>query len=164
MSTQPTNVPEARRSLASPATRHLPPARRRAPAAWAVVVLTVLAALAGAAPQAQAASFQYWSYWQLSGAAWTFAQKAADQIVPADGSVEGWRFAVADESSSRTPRVTPTFAQLCGSTPAQAGSKRVGLVVDFGRLVDGDGTTAPPAVVARCAVVAPEATGAQVLA
>lgn len=62
------------------------------------------------------------------------------------------------------PRVLPTFEQLCASTPAEAGKKRVGLVVDFGREVDGDGKVTPPSLVATCALVPTAATGADLLA
>lgn len=128
------------------------------------LVLSVLAALVGPAQQANAAGYRYWGYWQLSGSTWGFAPKGPDQITPADGSVEGWRYAVGDETSTRMPRVTPTFQQVCANTPAETGKKRVGLVVDFGRDVDGAAGVTPPALLVKCAVVATTATGADVLA
>ncbi len=130
----------------------------------AVAVLALLAALVGPAQQAHAAYYKYWGFWQVSAGAWGFAAKGPDQTTPADGSVDGWRYAVSDESSTRTPRVLPTFAQLCASTPAEDGKKRVGLVVDFGRDADGDGTTPPPALAVSCAVVPTAATSSDVLA
>jgi cobalamin biosynthesis Mg chelatase CobN len=42
--------------------------------------------------------------------------------------------------------------------------KRVAVVLDYGRAVDGDGTSTPPDVAAECAVVPTAATGAEVLA
>jgi hypothetical protein len=128
-------------------------------------VVAFLVTLAGgvvAAP-AQAASYRYWGYFHVTKGAWAFAQTGPAQAIPADGSVDGWRFAVADESSIRTPRATPAFAALCIGTPIKAGSKRVGLVIDFGRPADsGDGTT-PPAPKATCVTVPAKATGADVL-
>jgi hypothetical protein len=88
--------------------------------------------------------------------------------VPADGSVDGWRYAVADVDSTRYPRAVLTFEQICGSTPAQAGKKRVGRGLDFGRPADAaegaaDGAT-PPEPKALCAVVAADASSDAVLA
>jgi hypothetical protein len=130
----------------------------------AVALLVVTLAALVTAPQAQAAAYRYWGYFQLTDGAWAFAQKGPEQTVPKDGSVEGWRFAVADESSTRTPRVTPSFDQLCSGTTKASGQKLVGLVVDFGRPADsGDGST-PPAARGECVSVPEDATGSAVLA
>ncbi len=139
-------------------------ASRRAPirVVLAAVVAACLSALTLA--PAHAAAYRYWGFYQLSDGAWTFAQKGPDQTVPKDGSVEGWRFAVADEASTRYPRAVLTFDQLCGTTPAQTGKKRVGLVVDFGRPADAADGATPPEPKALCAVVATDATSAVVLA
>jgi hypothetical protein len=129
-------------------------------------VILVLATLAGgivAAP-AQAAAFRFWGYFQLANGAWVFAQTGPGQAVPADGSVEGWRFAIADESSTRAPRTTPTFDALCAGTPVAAGTKRVGLVIDYGRAADSADGAAPPAPRAACVAVPVKATGSDVLA
>src|SRR6478735_7464317 len=162
-----------------PATRHgVPPrggtmsharrspsrASRRAPVR--VVLAAVVAACLSALTltPAHAAAYRYWGFYQLTGGAWTYAQKGPDQTVPKDGAVDGWRFAVADESSTRYPRAVLTFDQVCGSTPAEAGKKRVGLVVDFGRPADAADGATPPEPKALCAVVATDATSAAVLA
>ncbi|HWI33432.1 MAG TPA: SCO2322 family protein [Lapillicoccus sp.] len=127
-------------------------------------VLALVIGLLTAAP-ASAASYQYWGYYQLTDGAWTFSQKGAAETNPTDGSVEGWRWAITEESGTppRNPRVTPTFDEVCGSAAAESGKKRVGVVLDYGRDVDGDGTR-PPDPVAECAVVPTAATGAEVLA
>ena len=128
-------------------------------------VIAVLAVLAGgvvAAP-AQAAAYRYWGYFHQSKGAWTFAQTGPAQATPADGAVEGWRFAVADESSVRTPRAAPTFAALCKGTAITSGSKRVGLVIDFGRSADSADGATPPAPRATCVKVPLKATGADIL-
>ena len=127
--------------------------------------LVALAGVTVAAP-AQAAAYRYWGYFHLEKGAWAFAQTGPAQAVPKDGSVEGWRFAVADESSIRDPRATPTFDALCASVKVAAGSKRVGLVLDYGRPADGaDGAdgTQPPAPRATCVAVPVKATGSDVL-
>lgn len=129
------------------------------------LIVAVFAALVAPAGAAQAAAYRYWGYYQLAGTTWSFATKGADQVNPADGSVEGWRFAIGTEGSTRLPRVTPTFEDICGDTKTEAGKKRVGVVIDYGRKADTEGgTTEPPAPVAECASVATAATGAEVLA
>lgn len=128
------------------------------------LMAAVLAALVVPAGSANAAAYRYWGYYQLGGSTWQFATKGADQTSPADGSVEGWRFAVAGETDTRTPRVTTTFEEVCGDTAAEAGNKRVAVVIDYGRAADTEDGAEPPAPVAKCASVASAASGAEVLA
>jgi hypothetical protein len=130
----------------------------------AITLFLVILAGGVIAVPAQAAAFRYWGYFQLTNGAWAFAQTGPAQAVPKDGSVEGWRFAVADESSTRNPRATPTFETLCASTPVTTGNKRVGLVIDYGRPADAaEATPAPPALRATCVAVPEKATGSDVL-
>jgi hypothetical protein len=134
----------------------------RAVRVLALVAVAALAALVSAAP-AQAAAYRYWGYYQLKDGAWAFAQKGPADTTPADGSVEGWRFAVADQSSTRTPRVVPTFDQLCHGTTTAAGDKLVGIVVDFGRPADSADGGTPPQPKGTCVSVPTAATGYDVL-
>lgn len=129
----------------------------------AAIVAAVLSTLVLA--PAHAAAYRFWGFYQLTGSTWAFAQKGPDQIIPKDGTVEGWRFAVADEQSTRFPRAVLTFDQICGGKPpAQPGTKRVGLVVDFGRAADApDAAATPPEPKALCAEVTADATSTQVL-
>ena len=124
--------------------------------------LSLAILLPGAA--AHAAAYRYWGYYELKGDAWQFATKGPDQTNPADGSVEGWRYAVGTEGSSRTPRVTVTFEDICGDTKAQAGKKRVGVVIDYGRAADTEDGSTPPDPRADCASVDKAASGSEVLA
>ena len=141
---------------------NLSPARRGPlRAVLALLVAACLGALTIA--PAQAAAYRYWGFYQLDNGTWVFAQKGPDQTTPADGSVEGWRFAVGDESSTRLPRAVLTFEQVCGSTPAESGKKRVAVVVDFGRAADAEGGGTPPEAKAACAVVPAGATSTEVL-
>ena len=130
-------------------------------AAFAIVAGLLLAVLLPAS--AQAATFRYWGYFQLSGDSWQFASKGPDQTKPADGSVEGWRFAVGTEGDTRMPRATATFEELCAETKAKDGQKRVGVVIDYGRAADHEDGKEPPAPVGHCAQVDSAATGAEVL-
>lgn len=131
---------------------------RRAPLRALLVALVAACLTALTVGPAQAAAYRYWGFYQLTDGAWAFAQKGPDQTVPKDGSVEGWRFAVADEASTRYPRAVLTFDALCASTPAESGKKRVG------RPAEVDDAATPPEPKALCAVVASDATSSAVLA
>jgi ribosomal protein L12E/L44/L45/RPP1/RPP2 len=116
-------------------------------------------------PSANAAAYRYWTYWQASAGTWNFATAGPATTLPADGSIEGWRFAVtsAAGTSSDEPRATPSFSTVCDGTPAVSGSKRVALVVDFGDAAAAPGNETPPALLTRCVLAEPDATGYQVL-
>jgi len=117
-----------------------------------------------AAPAAEATSYRYWTYWLGGDGAWSFSTRGADRV-PADGTVDGWRFAVSQAaSSSSTPSIGSSFNDICGGTAPVAGMKRVGLVIDYGTAADAPpGESAPSAPVARCRVVKVSATGYEVL-
>lgn len=154
----------------SPPVPHASPsARRRGPrpglTAAAAALLAVLTVLAGApAASAESASaYRYWGYYSAAADGWTFAQTGPDGAMPADGSIEGWRFAVAGESDVRQPRALPAFDEVCLGE-ALEGMKQVAVVLDYGRPADAADTVEPPAPRAACAVVDGAATGADVLA
>jgi hypothetical protein len=127
------------------------------------LALGVLAIGTGA--PAQAAAYRYWTYWQWDAGSWTFATQGPATSVPADGAVEGWRFAVTTQSGSATdaPRETPSFDEICGSVPADADAKRVALVVDFGPAEIAPDGQAPPASIQSCAIVPADASSFDVL-
>ena len=132
-------------------------------AALTAALLALVTAVVAAAP-ASAEAFRYWGYYAADGTAWTFAQAGPADTVPADGAVEGWRFAVADEASTRYPRATPDFETLCGAATAEDGQKRVGVVIDYGTTDDAPDADTTPAARGACAVVDTDASGADVLA
>jgi hypothetical protein len=139
--------------------------RRTAATLLTVTVTALLALLTATAPAlAQEQSYRYWGYYTLDGTGWTFAQTGPSEALPADGSVEGWRFAVTGESSTRVPRATPDVDALCGDVEVPEGSKRVGVVLDFGTAEDAPDGQTPPAPRGACAVVPVEASGSDVLA
>ena len=124
------------------------------------------AALAVAVPltaHAQDDVFRFWGYYQWTDDAWTFAQTGPADAAPADGAVEGWRYAVAG-AEPRFPRADGDFELICGSTDADAGEKRVAVVIDYGTEADSEDGAEPPAAQGACAVVDDDATGADVLA
>jgi hypothetical protein len=124
----------------------------------------VLALVVLPVPNASATAYRYWSYWVGGDGGWTFASQGAARI-PADGTVDGWRFAVSPATGSSTPpRTASTFADVCAGTAPVAGHKRVGVVIDYGTADDAPpNETAPAGPVAACVVVAEDATGYAVL-
>ena len=132
-----------------------------------ILLVSVLAALflSLLSGPAEAASYRYWGYYTWTDGAWAFATKGPDQTAPADGGVEGWRFAVTTESGSpRVPRAAGDFDAICTSTDAAAGKKRVAVVIDGGVSDDAPEGTTPPEPRGACALVDESASGAEVLA
>ena len=129
-------------------------------AAAAVAVLTTAGPLLA---QAQSEVYRFWGYYQWTDGAWAFAATGPAEAQPADGSVEGWRFAVAG-LEPRVPRADGDFDLICGGTEASAAQKRVAVVIDFGTVADSEDGSQPPAARGACAVVPTDATGADVLA
>ncbi|MGW4300965.1 SCO2322 family protein [Streptomyces sp. NPDC004646] len=130
----------------------------------ATLLVAVLLPLAGAT-EAHATGYRYWSFWDRSGDRWTYATQGPSTTRPEDGDVQGFRFAVSEDSADATrPRGTADFATVCARTPAKQGTKRVALVIDFGTPADAPSGEKPPPVRTACARVAPDATSAEALA
>ncbi|TDT41292.1 hypothetical protein EV562_102691 [Streptomyces sp. BK208] len=130
-------------------------------------VLLFLAAflLIGTAGQAQAAGYRYWSFWDRDGGKWVYATQGPSLARPSDGDVQGFRFSVSENSDDAAqPRGTADFQSVCAKTPAEEGSKRVALVLDFGTAPDAPSGETPPAPRTACARVSPDATTADALA
>ncbi|MGV9338032.1 SCO2322 family protein [Streptomyces sp. NPDC003688] len=130
----------------------------------ATLLVAALLLVAGAA-QAHATGYRYWSFWDRSGGRWTYATQGPSTTRPEDGDVQGFRFAVSEDSADATrPRGTADFATICARTPAKQGTKRVALVIDFGTPADAPSGEKPPPVRTACARVDPDATSAEALA
>jgi len=140
----------------------------------ASTIIAIVLAIAGAiamltlAPVARAeTAYRYWTYWSVVDGAWRFATIGPASAVPVDGSVEGWRFAITSAAGSAgdTPEADPgsAFEAICGSTPPQAGMKRVALAVDFGLPQDAPDGDQSPINVSTCVVGEQEATGYELL-
>lgn len=128
-------------------------------------LLAALFLLVGVNGQAQAAGYRYWSFWERSGTGWVYATQGPSLARPADGDVQGFRFAVSEDSADATrPRGTADFDTICGDTGARGGTKRVALVIDFGTAADAPSGESPPAPRTACARVASDATTADALA
>ncbi len=119
----------------------------------------------GTAMPAQASAYRYWTYWQADDDSWTFATQGPATSVPVDGAVEGWRFAVTTQSGAATdaPRTPPAFDEICGSAPAEAGNKRIALVIDYGPAAIAPEGQAPPATMLSCVEAAEDASSFDVL-
>ncbi|AWE50014.1 SCO2322 family protein [Streptomyces nigra] len=129
------------------------------------VLLAALVLTAGAAQAAQATGYRYWSFWDRDGGSWSYASLGPSLSRPEDGDVQGFRFAVSEDSQDATrPRGAAEFSVICARTPARDGKKRVALVLDFGTAADAPSGERPPARRTVCARVAPDATTADALA
>ncbi|MGA5145863.1 SCO2322 family protein [Streptomyces griseoincarnatus] len=130
-----------------------------------VLFLAALLPLLAGAGQAQAAGYRYWSFWERDGSVWTYATVGPSLSRPADGAVQGFRFSVSEDSGDAAkPRGTADFDTICAKTPAEDGTKRVALVIDFGTPADAPSGAKPPAGRTACAQVAEDATTAEALA
>ncbi|WP_432021601.1 SCO2322 family protein [Streptomyces parvus] len=145
--------------------------RARAAARLRVPVVSLLAALVAAsavllgAGSAQAAGYRYWSFWEGNGKNWEYATQGPSLLRPDDGTVQGFRFAVSEDSGDADqPRRAPDFGAICADTPAEDGKKRVALVIDPGTTTDAPDGEKPPALRTACARVAPDASSAEALA
>jgi hypothetical protein len=131
-------------------------------------LLTTLAALAGvvalSAPAQAESGYKFWGYYHLTGGKWVASTKGAGGYQPADGSVEGFRYATTTQSDfDRPPRAMPSFADICAGTQAAKGKKRVALVLDYGTTQDAPEGDTPPQAEAECAVVPAGASTQQAL-
>ncbi|MFA7322966.1 MAG: SCO2322 family protein [Candidatus Nanopelagicales bacterium] len=140
--------------------------RRRAGAAFVAALVGVLLATTFAS-SAQATAYRYWTYWKVSDGAWQFAQAGPAATTPADGSVEGWRFAISSTSGdvANEPRfdAADAFNEICSDTAAVEGRKRVALVVDPGLAEHAPSGDQPGPLKTYCTVVAPDANGYDIL-
>ena len=104
-------------------------------------------------PAQAADAFRYWSLWTSDNSQWVYAQLGAGSIEATDGLVVGWRFSTSTEGSGDTPRIAPSFDDICSGTPAADGQARVALVVDYGDASDYPGGETPPNPLSECVQV-----------
>lgn len=141
------------------------PARLRNHAALLLAALVAASAVLLGAGSAEAAGYRYWSFWEGNGKNWEYATQGPSLLRPDDGTVQGFRFAVSQDSGDAAqPRRAPDFGAICADTPAKDGSKRVALVIDPGTAADAPDGEKPPAPRTACAQVAPDASSAEALA
>lgn len=138
-------------------------ARRRAIAVACAAAIAVVVPAAVAPAISQAAAYRYWSYWLGTESGWAFANVGPAFRVPADGTLEGWRFSVSGVEGNHMPSFAADFGAVCGETAAVDGRKRVAVVVDPGVTDDAPEGEQPPGAWAMCVVAEPRATGYDVL-
>ncbi|WP_232838495.1 SCO2322 family protein [Streptomyces geranii] len=139
--------------------------RRRVLVPPLLLVLLASLLLWVGAGSAQATGYRYWSFWERGGGSWTYATLGPSAARPSDGDVQGFRFAVSEDSADAVqPRGGAVFGVICARTPAREGQKRVALVIDFGTSADAPAGERPPATRTVCARVSADATSADALA
>ncbi|MFJ5043315.1 SCO2322 family protein [Streptomyces sp. NPDC088719] len=139
--------------------------RPRNPLVVLLAALVAASAVLLGAGSAEAAGYRYWSFWEGNGKNWEYATQGPSLLRPDDGTVQGFRFAVSEDSGDAAqPRRAPDFGAICADTPAKDGQKRVALVIDPGTTADAPGGEKPPAPRTACAQVAPDASSAEALA
>ncbi|WP_426497462.1 SCO2322 family protein [Streptomyces sp. D54] len=152
--------PPAAARLRNPAV-----ARLRNPLVALLAALVAASAVLLGAGSAEAAGYRYWSFWDGNGKNWEYATQGPSLLRPDDGAVQGFRFAVSEDSGDAAqPRRAPDFGAICADTPAKDGHKRVALVIDPGTAADAPDGEKPPAPRTACARVAPDASSAEALA
>ncbi|MFJ8842141.1 SCO2322 family protein [Streptomyces cyaneofuscatus] len=153
------------RTSSAPAVRRSSSAPLRSPVAALLAVLLAASGVLLGAGGAQAAGYRYWSFWEADGKNWAYATQGPSLVRPDDGTVQGFRFAVSEDSADADrPRHAPDFGAICADTPAKGGAKRVALVIDPGTAEDAPAGEKPPALRTACAQVAPDASSAEALA
>jgi hypothetical protein len=137
--------------------------RRRAIVAACAATIAVVVPTALAPMASQAAAYRYWSYWLGTDAGWEFASVGPAFRLPADGTVEGWRFSVSGVEGNSAPSMAADFETVCAETAAEEGRKRVAVIVDSGASADAPEGEQPPGAWAMCIVADEGATGYDVL-
>jgi hypothetical protein len=95
-------------------------------------VLIAVTFLTASALPASAAAYRYWGFFTGDSGTWTMSMVGAAERIPADGSVDGWRFGIGTDTQTPEPRTLPNFAELCPNLEAATGITRVAVVIDFG--------------------------------
>ncbi|WP_153505810.1 SCO2322 family protein [Cumulibacter manganitolerans] len=135
-------------------------------AAFALLLVGAGAVLTPRTAEAQDI-YRYWAYFTVQDGAFVAAATGPAEAVPADGAVEGYRYAApADFTKPNRPRADlqkVTFDAVCGGTKAAAGQKRVAVLIDYGVKQDAEPGRTPPQPQALCAAVPAQANGLQVL-
>lgn len=132
------------------------------------VLRVSLAAVAGGlvvawASPVQATEYRYWSYWLAEEGSWSYANVGPAFRVPADGTVEGWRFAINRDGGGAAPRYAPDFESVCAQTEPMEDTKRVAVIVDPGLDEDAPDGQSAPGMWALCVSAPVKASGYDVL-
>ena len=141
------------------------PRRRTLGSLLSVLLALLVVGGTGTAAHAAGDGYRYWNYFHVKNGQFAFATTGNAGFVPADGSIEAYRYGTSTAKQGLMPRAdltALTFDKVCAGTHPQAGKKRVAVLLDYGTQADSGGAT-PPAPRAGCAVVPTKANGLQVL-
>jgi len=130
------------------------------------VLLTGLVTAAGTGTADAAVGYKYWNYFHVTGGKYVFATTGPADFVPKDGSVEAYRYGLSSTAAGLAPRTdasTYTADDICKGVSAEAGQKKVGVLIDYGTAADAGSGEQPAKPRADCAVVPTKANGQQVL-
>lgn len=118
-----------------------------------------------ALPAEASTAYRYWSYWNAdpSSAKWGYATEGSGTHIPQDGSVEGWRFGLAGDSTRIQPSMLPNFETMCDGVTPPADGKRVAIVIDPGTAQEAPAGERPSTVITECVTAELGATGLQIL-
>lgn len=139
---------------------------RRVAALLTLLLLTALVAAAGTGTADAAVGYKYWNYFHVTAGRYVFATTGPAGYVPKDGSVEAYRYGLSSTDKGLAPRTdasTYTADDICKGAAAEAGQKRVGVLIDYGTAADAGRGEKPARPRAACAVVPRKANGQQVL-
>jgi hypothetical protein len=120
-----------------------------------------------ALPSANAATkgWRYWGYFQAAPgtAAWKAAMTGPTVDIE-DGAVEGWSFVFSsDDVPQAAPAIKPDFSKICGKVKKDPDTKRIALVIDFGKKVYAPRGERIPQTIVRCVTTAQSSQGIDVL-
>jgi hypothetical protein len=136
-----------------------------------ISTLLVIAALSAshiiAAPSSQAATkgWRYWGYFQAApGTSEWKAAMTGPTVDVEDGAVEGWSFVFSsDDVPSVAPMIKPNFSKICGKTKKDPDTKRIALVIDFGKKAYAPKGEKVPRTIVQCVTTAKGSQGIDVL-
>jgi hypothetical protein len=131
-----------------------------------LILLLVAVTLGATSGPASAVGYRYWNYFHVQNGSYVLAPTGASEYTPPNGSVEAYRYGTDPTGKGIQPRAnlsTYTFAKICAGVKAEAGKKRVGVLLDYGVPADAASGETPPKPRAACAVVPTKADGQKVL-
>ncbi|OYN88816.1 SCO2322 family protein [Parenemella sanctibonifatiensis] len=128
-------------------------------------IAALVALILTAVPAHAQEGFRYWAFFTHDGSQWTAAMTGPAEVIPDDGDVLGWRFAVST-AEPPAPRAQVSFDQVCGTGVPAEGMKRVALVLDSGSATDAPDGEQPAKLdraTATCVEIATDANAQAVL-
>ena len=118
-------------------------------------------------PTANAATkgWRYWGYFQAApGTSEWKAAMTGPTVDIEDGAVEGWSFVFSsDDVPQAAHRIKPDFAKICGKVKKDPDTKRIALVIDFGKKAYAPKGEKIPQSIVRCVTTAKSSQGIDVL-